>query len=411
MVDAYAQWFRASSPYIRAHRGRTFVVLLGADALAATALANIVHDLALLHVLGVRLVIVHGAGGAEEAPNEPIGAQALAAIEAASARARSRLEALFAAGMPPSPLRDRHVPLVGGNLVTAQPVGVLDGVDRQAAGRVRRLHAAVVHSLLQAGNAVALPPLGYSAAGKTYALSPPALAARVAGDLAADKLVVFDAAADIAGHGHLTTRQLEALRTGEAVLPSPARLDALLAACRRGVARAHLIGYRHDGVLLRELFSAEGAGTQVSDDDYRTVRPATVDDIAAIAALVRPLEETGALARRSRDRIERDIRRFFVAQLDGVPSGCCALLPLGPDAAELTCLVGGGAVGSRLLEAAEKAARHRGHKRLFALTTQAEDWFLEQGFRPTTAASLPAARGALYDYERNAKVLVKALAS
>ena len=410
MIDPYAQWFRAASPYIRAHRGRTFVVMLGADALACANLPNIAADLALLHVLDVRLVIVHGAEGLADCPAAPVAPAELAAIEGAVAQARVRLEALFAAGIPHSPLRNRHVPLVGGNLVAAQPAGVVDGVDQQAAGCVRTVYADAIRALLDAGNVVALGPIGYGAGG-SYAIGPVTLAARAAVDLGANKLIVYDHAARIAGRSDLTSGELEALRTGPrdaSVLPSEARLDALAAACRGGVARAHLIGFE-DGALLRELFSAEGVGTQVSDGDYRVVRAATADDVDAIAALIRPLEESGALVRRSPDRLAEDIGHFLLAELDGAPTGCCALLPLAGDAAEVACLVGGGAAGARLLDAAEASAWASGWRRLFALTTQAEDWFLERGFRRATADCLPAGRKARYDYERNAKVLLKEL--
>ena len=57
----YARWFRDSTPYISAHRHKMFVVLLGGDAIAHEHLTSIVHDLALLSVLGARVVLVHGA--------------------------------------------------------------------------------------------------------------------------------------------------------------------------------------------------------------------------------------------------------------------------------------------------------------------------------------------------------------
>ena len=59
-TNDYSQWFRGSTPYISAHRGKTFVVYLGGEALAHANITNIIHDLALLHVLGVQLVLVHG---------------------------------------------------------------------------------------------------------------------------------------------------------------------------------------------------------------------------------------------------------------------------------------------------------------------------------------------------------------
>ncbi len=56
----YVNWLRDSSPYINAHRDRTFVVMLPGDGLAHPNFPNIVHDLVLLHSLGVRLVLVFG---------------------------------------------------------------------------------------------------------------------------------------------------------------------------------------------------------------------------------------------------------------------------------------------------------------------------------------------------------------
>lgn len=408
MNEAYARWFRASTPYIRAHSGRTFVVMLGADALDSDNAVNIVHDLALLHVLGVRLVVVHGAN---IEPDGPVTSSRLADIQAAVATARSKLESLFTTGIPLSPLRDRHIPLASGNLVTARPIGVVDGVDQLAAGTVRRVQVDVIRALLGTDSVVLISPVGYGTAGATYALGAEQLAAGIAGDLGADKLIVFDACSRIADRSDLTTDELKQLRaTWEHDARTARRLDALQEACRRGVPRAHLIGLNEDGVLLRELFTAEGAGTQVSDGDYRMIRRAVPTDASAVIELMRPLEASGALAPRPQEFIERQIENFFVAELDGTLTGCCALFPLDETSAELACLVGGGAVGPRLLESVEQAGRARHLRRVFALTTQAADWFLEHGFAKTSVDALPVDRKALYNYRRNSHVLVKDLA-
>ena len=407
MSETYTQWFRASTPYIRAHRGRTFVVMLGADALASRDLVNIVHDLALLDVLGVRLVVIHGAMAEVRGP---LDADGLAAAELGANAARTKLEALFTTGIPQSPLRNRHIAVVSGNLVTAQPLGVVAGVDQLGAGKPRRVQSDVVRDLLAAGNVVLLPPVGYSASGAAYFIAPETLAVRAAADLGADKLIVFHARSRVAASGDLTTRALADLRRdGDFDALTDLRLATLGEACRAGVERAHLVSFAEDGMLLEELFTAEGAGTQVSDGDYRVIRRATAADVGAIIELIRPLEDAGALVRRSRDRIERDIDDFFVAELDGALTGCCALLHLGDGSAELACLVGGASVGSQLLAAVEQAARNASVARLFALTTTAADWFLEQGFGVATVAELPADRQSFYNYDRNSKVLVKDL--
>lgn len=407
MDQNYARFFRASSPYIRAHRGRTFVVMVGADALAADRAASMVQDLALLHVLGVRLVVVHGA---EIEADGPVQSDLLDDIQASVAIARSKLESLFTTGIPSSPLRDRHIALASGNLVTARPIGIVDGIDQLAAGAVRRVHADTIRNLLGAGSVVLISPVGYGTTGATYALGVEELAASVAGDLGADKLIVYDAAGRIAGRSDLTTGELTRLSaTWEHDARTARRVAAIAEACRRGVPRAHLIGFEEDGVLLRELFTAAGAGTQVSDGDYRVIRGALPTDAGAVIELMRPLEASGALAPRPPELIERQIERFFVAELDGTLTGCCALFPLDADAAELACLVGGDAVGPRLLETVERAARTGGVRRLFALTTQAADWFVEHGYRKTSVEALPVDRKALYNYRRNSHVLIKDL--
>ena len=60
-VDPFVQHFRASAPYIHAHRGRTFVIMFGGEAVASKDFRTLLYDVALLHSLGVRLVLVAGA--------------------------------------------------------------------------------------------------------------------------------------------------------------------------------------------------------------------------------------------------------------------------------------------------------------------------------------------------------------
>lgn len=152
-------------------------------------------------------------------------------------------------------------------------------------------------------------------------------------------------------------------------------------------------------------------------DCARQVRRAELRDLADILEIIRPLEDAGALVRRSRNRLEREIDRFFVAELDGIVAGCCALHPA-PPGAELACIAvhpahrGGNAepgLGKTLLTAAEQSAKAGGFEFLFVLTTQTRDWFMEQGFREGAIDDLPGPRQALYNHERNAAVLVKGL--
>lgn len=430
----YARWFRATTPYISAHRQQTFVVLLPGEALAHRNLINIAHDLALLHVLGVRLVVVHGArpqinaalpgsrlkthqGASRRVTDEG----AIRVIAGVCGQLRSELEALFSTGVPSSPLHNAEIQVVSGNFVAAKPIGVLDGVDHQLTGQPRRIRTERIHRMLDAPAIVLLSPLGFSPSGQAFNLAADELAEQVAVQLNAAKLIAFDEAPCLA-HGdgrrlsHLTPAGLDAALAAASPAPTTKRhLTMLARAVRDGVASGQLVSHRDDGALLAELFTADGIGTQVTEDDRHLVRRAEQRDVADIVEMIRPLEESGVLVKRSRDLLEREIGKFLVAEADGFVVGCCALHPAG-NSVELACVAvhqahrnAGVGTGARLLAAAEDAARKEGYESIFALTTQTKDWFLENGFAEGSAADLPAAKQALYNAQRNAKVLTKAL--
>ncbi len=426
-THTYARSFRGSTPYISAHRGKTFVVLLSGEALEHVNLTNIVHDLALLHVLGVRLVLVHGARpqieralpesfyhGHRRVTDE----DAMSTIAAINGQIRTRLEALFSTGLPNTPLHNVDIPVITGNFVTAQPVGILDGVDHLLTGSVRRIDTARVRANLDAGALVLQSPVGFSPSGQVFNLPAEELGAEMAVQLGADKFILFDELAyvgDSSGEriSTLTPGSLEqALDQFDAAAQT--RLRYLQQAVRGGVGKSHLVSFAEDGAALAELFTAEGVGTQIVEQQSRGIRPATLDDVAGIVEVIRPLEESGALVRRERDRLEQEIGNFLVAELDGIVVGCCAVYPY-QDQAELACVgvhenyQSGNGIGASLLAAAEGMAKQNGAKALFALTTQTQDWFIEQGFNKATPDALPQSKQSLYNWQRNSAVVVKPL--
>lgn len=430
-THAYARWFRDSTPYISAHRRRTFVVLLGADAIAEANLTNIVHDLALLQTLGVRLVIVHGcreqldadvAGSTFVSGRRVTDEATMNHIAAVNGQLRAQIEALFSMGLPATPMHNTDITVVSGNFITARPIGVIGGVDHLFTGRVRKVRTAQLGAVLEHGAVALLSPMGYSPSGQVFNLAAAELAAEVAIALGAEKLITFDALP------HLTDSDGQR-RSGidpgglDACLDDPkltensiAHLRALGRAVRGGVTRGHLVSYLEDGALLAELFTAAGVGTQISEELRGLVRPARSSDVAAIVEVIRPMEETGALVRRPRDRLEAEVDHFFVAEVDGIVVGTCALYPHG-DVAELACVAvkesfqnqPGLKVGTHLVAEAERIAQTRGLARLFVLTTQAHHWFEKLGYAPASVEDLPAEKQKLYNLQRKSKVLFKTL--
>jgi amino-acid N-acetyltransferase len=102
-----------------------------------------------------------------------------------------------------------------------------------------------------------------------------------------------------------------------------------------------------------------------------------------------------------------------VVEHDGVIVGCAALYPYPDDkSAEFACLaVADGyrdaGYGERLLRACQDRAKALKLRKLFALTTHAAHWFIEQGFRPGDVAALPSQRQAFYNWRRGSKVFLK----
>ncbi|MFZ5698012.1 MAG: amino-acid N-acetyltransferase [Pseudomonadota bacterium] len=431
---AYVQWFRNSSPYINAHQGRTFVVYVPGEAVAGACFATLIHDIALLDSLGIRLVLVHGARKQIgdhlarhhietrfEKQTRVTTAEALPYIEDAVGRVRIRMESQLSLGLANSPMHNARLRVVSGNFVTARPLGVRDGFDYQHTGEVRRVDVAAITAALDASFIVLLSPLGYSPTGEVFNLDSEDVATAAAVALKADKLI-FLGEDDGVRLGKkklvrdLTPAQASELLAGNKVKSESAiwQLEAAAHAASHGVGRVHLIGYNRDGALLQELFTRDGCGTLVTAQTYEQLRTAGVEDVGGILELIRPLEDAGVLVRRSRELLETEIRRFHVIERDGMVIGCAALYPLASQAGELACVAvhedyRNSGRATMLLDEIEKRAQAQGMHRLFTLTTQTAHWFQERGFVAAKPDTLPEPRKSLYNWQRNSKVFVKNL--
>ncbi len=432
--QSFVEWFRATSPYIHAHRGRTFVILFGGESLQDAGFEHLIHDIATLNSLGVRLVLVHGIRPQIERRLKRHGktsryaqglritdAVALDCVKEAVGHARVEIEALLSMGLANTPMAGARIRVASGNFVTARPIGVRDGVDFGWTGQVRRIDTAAIRQHLDQGDIVLLSPLGYSPTGEVFNLSAEDVAGFAAERLHADKLVMLMNERGLRDGRRRLIQQLDPAQAGAMLerrkLPDEIRqhLATAVRACRSGVRRAHLIDRHIDGALLQELFTRDGIGTLVTAESYETLRPACIDDVGGIIELIRPCEEDGTLVRRSRERLETEIGHFSVIERDGMIIGCAALYPYARERlGELACLVvhndyRGQRFGDLLLARIEQQAREQGIGRLFVLTTVTSHWFREHGFQPGDIASLPLRRRDLYNYRRNARVLFKDL--
>lgn len=407
------------------------MIYLGAGALESGSITPLIHDLALLHSLGVRLVLVHATRSMIEQALTALDIkgrlhrgvrvtdpEVLGVVRDVTAAQRLQLESLLSMGLPNSPMRGARLRVVSGNFVTARPLGVVDGVDFQFTGAVRRIDTAGIMGALEQQAIVLLSPLGFSPTGEVFNLSSDELATAAAISVGADKLIMLDKHQGLLDSAGALVRQctVEGAKTLPMIDEQQQLVrDAACRACEQGVDRAHLISYHNDGALIGELFTHDGAGTLISRNDFEQARPATADDIAGVLELVQPLEEAGILVRRSRELLEQEIGRFKVFERDGRLVACAALYPFVEEkSAELACIAIDPEYqregrGEKLLEILIDEARSLGMERLFVLTTQTAHWFLEHGFWQAELTDLPAAKKQLYNLQRNSKVLIKTL--
>jgi amino-acid N-acetyltransferase len=437
IAQQYVDWFRDSSPYINAHRGKTFVLMLPGEAVRHANFANIIYDIALLNSLGVRLVIVHGTrpqiqdrlqlSELESHFHENLritDPESMTAIIQAAGEVRVDIEAALSTGLPNSPMHGAQIQAISGNFVTGMPMGVIHGTDLQFTGKVRRINTKTMQQALDMGAIVIVSPLGYSPTGEVFNLSFAEVATQVAINLHADKIVSFVEGCGVEDEQGGLIREFM-LHEAEQYLNCPnsrpahgsrLALTACFQACSKGVPRAQIVSFSDDGAFLKELFTRDGSGSMVYRDNYEQLRTATIDDVGGIIELIEPLEKAGILVRRSREILETEIEKFSVLEKDGTILACAALYPYASGAAELACVVthptyqkGGRA--AKLLHQLERQALRAGIKELFVLTTQTAHWFLEQGFVPGDLDLLPLEKQSLYNYQRKSKIFIKRIAA
>ncbi len=440
----FVPWFRSVAPYIHMHRGKTFVVGLSGEAIAAGKLPSIAQDLALIQSMGVKIVLVHGF---RPQVNEQLRAKghqaqyshgiritdevALDCAQEAAGQLRYEIEAVFSQGLPNTPMAGSKVRMISGNFITARPVGIVDGVDFKHSGVVRKVDVASITQSLDFGAMVLLSPFGFSPTGEAFNLTMEEVATSVAIELQADKLIFLTEVPGIRIHPDQPASEDNPidtelpLATAQALLKQlpPAHqptdtgfyLQHCVKACKGGVERSHILPFATDGALLLEVYVHDGIGTMIVDEKLEELREATPDDVGGILQLIEPFERDGTLVKRDRTEIERDIENYTIIEHDGVIFGCAALYPY-PEAktAEMAAVTvspqsQGTGDGEKILKRIEQRARAMGLSSIFVLTTRTMHWFIKRGFQNVDPDWLPEARKRKYNWDRRSQVLVKKL--
>ncbi|PLC56903.1 amino-acid N-acetyltransferase [Photobacterium carnosum] len=427
--------FRQSAPYLNAHVGKTMVIMVGGKAIADPNFANIVSDIALLHSLGIHIVMVYGARPQittlleQQHYDSPYhkgiritDTHSLEIAKQAAGQLQLDITARFSMGLNNTPMAGSQINVISGNFIIAQPLGIDDGIDFCHSGKIRRINSTAIANQLKQGSIVLLGPIASSVTGECFNLTSEEIATQVAIRLQADKLIGFCSEQGVIDNNndiisellpHDAEQVLQQLIDNDEQQSGTGRfLRGAITACHAGVPRSHLLSYKQDGALIQELFSLDGIGTQIVMSNAEKIRRADINDIGGILDLIQPLEAEGILVRRSREQLEREITLFSVIELDNLIIGCAALYPY-PDEkmAEMACVAihpdfRDGDRGVLLLNKLCQQARDTGLDKIFVLTTRSVHWFREQGFYECDIEQLPMIKKDLYNYQRRSKILI-----
>ncbi|MGD0251317.1 MAG: amino-acid N-acetyltransferase [Verrucomicrobiota bacterium] len=414
--------------YIPQFREKTFILAIDGAIVTDENFATLLLDVAVLRSLNIRVVLVHGASAqikalAEEQKIQPSNLDGSGVTDAATLKlaltAANRLTHEILEGLSANDLRAAST-----NVIIAHPMGIIQGVDHLFTGKVERVDAELLQTLLAQGVVPVIPPLGFDGDGRTYRVNSDGVAVAVAEALKAIKLIFITSQDGILVQGRLIRQMLVAdlesvlaLQKNDIAPEHLSKAQHAVAACKAGVPRVHIINGRVDEGLLAEVFSNDGIGTLIYANEYQQVRRAMKKDVRAIQLLTQMAVEAEDLVKRSRAAIEKNLGDFFIFEIDKNPVACVAL-HVYPEQkkGELACLYvnplhENRGIGRKLIQYVENKAREMNLTELLTLSTQAFTYFQSKaGFAEGTPDDLPPARREKYEQSgRNSKVLVKKL--
>tara|TARA_B100000795_G_scaffold264293_1_gene244615 strand:- start:528 stop:2066 length:1539 start_codon:yes stop_codon:yes gene_type:complete len=436
---SFIENFRLSAKFINQFHNKTFVIAIGGEVIKDNQLKSIACDINLLHSMSINIVLVHGIRPQidnklkEETKKTELvknirvtKKEMLNDIISVNGAIKTNIEAALSSGILDSPMLGSNIKVSSGNFITARPLGVIDGVDMELTGQIRKIDTSAITDKLHNKEIVIISPLGYSPIGDIFNLSYEQTAAHVAQAIKAEKLIYY-----INANGILNIRgelipELTISKAKHLIesIEDPKNapfisyhdfniLKSSLYAIKNNIEKVHLINRNINGSVLEEIFTDKGSGTILTEYSLQNIRPAKTKDINQIINIIEPLEKEGILIGRINKDISKDINSFYVVEHNHNIIGTVALCQY-DEMIEVACFAihdnyQNLGYGKKLLKFCEQTAINQNIKKLFVLTTQSEHWFMENSFSLTDRKFIPDERKKTYTIERNSKYFIKRL--
>ena len=280
-----------AAPYIRLFKGKVFVIKAGGEVFADPVLSSaLIEQVGILHQVGIRTVLIHGGGPQSTKLATELGLE----TQFVEGRRVTDSDSLNVAMMILNgqintrilaTCRDLQIPAVGisgvdAGLIRAHkrpPVASKDGgsVDYGFVGDIDSVEADILKKQLDNGLMPVVSPLSCDESGTLLNINADTVAAAIAAELDAEKLILVTGATGILEDvndpssliSYIDRKHLKQLREkgilADGMLPKAAAIDK---AIKDGVSRVHVISYKLADSILLEVFTNEGTGTLVVDD-------------------------------------------------------------------------------------------------------------------------------------------------
>ena len=417
--------------YANKFKDATVVIYLDDEVIDSPLFLSHMQDIALIHQVGLKVVIVPGARKRIDqilsVSNISCHYQNGIRITDQEAMPLIKMAAFDISNIVMTSLAAHQITATIGNWVRARSKGVLDGIDYGTAGEIDKLQTEAIINTLDNGFVPIFPCIGWNSQGKPYNISSVSLAKEIAINLKADKLffltkngiinksqftipkeISFSECDDIPA---MNIEELELFLNvnKDADKKMLSLLSAAGDACKNGVTRSHILNGSYDGVLPCEIFSDLGSGTMIYSQNYGGLRSMKSEDIPAVLSLMRPFIERKILLPRNTETLSQNLQDYIVYEIDGGIRACAALHIYPDSQAEIAGVAvdesfSNLGIGPKMIQFLLDRAKSKLLNSVFVLTTQTSDWFEKLGFVPDTIDSLPQERKSKWSPERGSKV-------
>ena len=407
---------RGSLPYLEEFHHQIFVVCVNGELLRSNVAPEIMEELALLHRVGVQLVLVHDSQQLNQSSLDT-SSFPIAVFQKDLEEIHQQVATVNWEFLTKLSLYGHGIMPLSGHFVTARADERFPTQETDLAnGVVQEVDLVAIRETLQLRHTPLLAPWGTGQRGRLWLLEARELASEIAVRLQAKKLIFLeDTPSPLMEKDRNTSILRQWLRQQSFISEiNRLRLECMATACERGVKRCHWLDATKEGALLTETLTSGGIGLMVTNTAYRQVRSAKPSDIPQVWGLLSGPMRDASIVQRSTFYLEQHIERYRLFCQDEDVLGCCELISYPEQqtveiaALSVALAYRNQGIGRELINGVLGEVKRQDILQAIALSTHEDNVFVSCGFKECLLEDLPPEKRFNYDYPQS-KIYVYSL--